>query len=157
MNISLKDISLANLAKNTSDVTSLALEVYRDALAANRAVADKVSVLVKSIEGYDCKGAKNAVYTKIKSRLPLNTANEINDIKEKPVMKKSQVFGIIAVVAAVAAALTAVAIYLKKKEQNLAEYEEMLYGDDYLTDYMPKEECDCGRDEGGCDEDVVKF
>jgi len=58
-------------------------------------------------------------------------------------MKKSCIWGVIAFLAAVAAALVAVMMYLKKKEKNLAEYEEMLYSEDYLADYMPKEECDC--------------
>lgn len=65
-------------------------------------------------------------------------------------MKKTCILGVVAFLAAVAGALVAVAVYLKKKEQNLAEYEEMLYSEDYLADYMPKEECECCCDE--CEE-----
>ena len=58
-------------------------------------------------------------------------------------MKKPCIWGFIAFLAAVEAAVVAVMMDLKKKEKNLAEYEEMLYSEDYLADYMPKEECDC--------------
>ncbi len=63
-------------------------------------------------------------------------------------MKKSTIFAVIAFVAAVAGAMIAVSAYLKKKEQNLKEYEEMLFNEDYLADYMPKdEECCCCEEE----------
>ena len=35
-----------------------------------------------------------------------------------------------------------------KKEENLKDYEDMLYSDDYLADYMPKDEGCCCEDEG---------
>lgn len=85
-------------------------------------------------------------------------------------MKKSCIFGLIAFLAAVAGVVVAVMMYLKKKEKNLAEYEEMLYSEDYLTDYMPKDECDCGCEEAEefccpeeaegtccCEEESIKF
>ena len=62
-------------------------------------------------------------------------------------MKKPCIWGVIAFLAAVAGILVAVMMYLKKKEKNLAEYEEMLYSEDYLSDYMPKEECCCDCEE----------
>ena len=86
-------------------------------------------------------------------------------------MKKPCIWGVIAFLAAVAAGVVAVMMYLKKKEKNLAEYEEMLYSEDYLADYMPKEECDCCCEEAEeefccpeqaegtccCDEETIQF
>ena len=67
-------------------------------------------------------------------------------------MKKSTIFAVIAFVAAVAGAMIAVSAYLKKKEQNLKEYEEMLFNEDYLADYMPKDDdcCCCEEEEEFC-------
>lgn len=63
-------------------------------------------------------------------------------------MKKSTIFALLAFLAAAVGALIAVTAYLKKKEENLREYEEMLFNEDYLADYMPKDDdCCCCEDE----------
>ena len=67
-------------------------------------------------------------------------------------MKKSTIFALLAFIAAVAGAAIAVTAYLKKKEQNLKEYEEMLFNEDYLADYLPKDECCCEDEEFCCPE-----
>jgi len=87
-------------------------------------------------------------------------------------MKKSTIFALLTFIAAAVGALIAVAAYLKKKEENLREYEEMLFNEDYLADYMPKDDdCCCCEEEAEeeyccpeqaegtccCDEDDVKF
>jgi len=83
-------------------------------------------------------------------------------------MKKSTIFALLTFIAAAVGALIAVAAYLKKKEENLREYEEMLFNEDYLADYMPKDDCCeeteeeycCPEQAEGtccCDEDIVKF
>ena len=59
-------------------------------------------------------------------------------------MKKSNLVALVAFLVGVCAAVAGVVYYLKKKEAELAEAEEMLYNEDYLADYLPKEECcDC--------------
>lgn len=59
-------------------------------------------------------------------------------------MKKSYLIAIIAVLAAVAGALVAVAIYLRRREKELDEYERLLFGEDEETeaseDAAPAEE-----------------
>lgn len=45
-------------------------------------------------------------------------------------MKKSYLIAVIAALAAVAGALTAVAIYLRRREKELDEYEKLLFGED---------------------------
>ncbi len=45
-------------------------------------------------------------------------------------MKKSYLIAVIAALAAVAGALTAVAIYLHRREKELDEYEQLLFGED---------------------------
>ena len=45
-------------------------------------------------------------------------------------MKKSCLIAVIATVAAVAGALAAVAVYLRRREQELDEYERLLFGED---------------------------
>lgn len=46
-------------------------------------------------------------------------------------MKKSCLVAVIAVLAAVAGALAAVALYLNRREKELDEYERLLFSDDY--------------------------
>ena len=45
-------------------------------------------------------------------------------------MKKSCLIAIIATLAAMAGALAAVAVYLRRREQELDEYERLLFGED---------------------------
>lgn len=52
-------------------------------------------------------------------------------------MKKSCLIAVIAALAAVAGALAAVAIYLRRREQELDEYERLLFGED---DAVPAEQ-----------------
>ena len=49
-------------------------------------------------------------------------------------MKKSCLVAVIAVLAAVAGALAAVALYLNRREKELDEYERLLFSDDYEDD-----------------------
>ena len=60
-------------------------------------------------------------------------------------MKKSNLVALFAFLAGVAAVVAGVVYYLRKKEAELAEAEEMLYSEDYLADYLPKEDdcCEC--------------
>ena len=48
-------------------------------------------------------------------------------------MKKSCLVAVIAVLAAVAGALAAVALYLNRREKELDEYERLLFGEDDAT------------------------
>ena len=49
-------------------------------------------------------------------------------------MKNSCLIAVAATLAAVAGALTAVAIYLRRREKELDEYERLLFSDDYEDD-----------------------
>ena len=49
-------------------------------------------------------------------------------------MKKSCLIAVVAVLAAVAGALGAVAVYLRRREKELDEYERLLFSDDYEDD-----------------------
>ncbi len=72
-------------------------------------------------------------------------------------MKKTHIFGLIAFLSGVAATIAGIAYYLNKKNKEAEDYEDMLYNEDYLSDYMPKHEegCCCGEkepDEEACEE-----
>ena len=54
-------------------------------------------------------------------------------------MKKSCLVAVIAVLAAVAGALAAVALYLNRREKELDEYERLLFGEDDATAVEPEE------------------
>ena len=54
-------------------------------------------------------------------------------------MKKSCLVAVIAVLAAVAGALAAVALYLNRREKELDEYERLLFGEDDATTVEPGE------------------
>ena len=54
-------------------------------------------------------------------------------------MKKSCLVAVIAVLAAVAGALAAVALYLNRREKELDEYERLLFGEDDATPVEPEE------------------
>lgn len=158
------------IARNSGDAAVFALEAYKMLLSVLYYAAETALKAVKAYNSTSAKlgkdfASKNAAFTVAEKP---ETADENKIDKEKPTMKKPCIFGIVAFLAAVAAVLAAVAVYLKKKEQNLAEYEEMLYSEDYLADYMPKEECECSCEEceeaaeEACaetdnEEDVVEF
>ena len=55
-------------------------------------------------------------------------------------MKKSCLVAVIAVLAAVAGALAAVALYLNRREKELDEYERLLFGEDDAETVEPPEE-----------------
>ena len=57
-------------------------------------------------------------------------------------MKKSCLVAVITVLAAVAGALAAVAVYLHRREKELDEYEQLLFSEDF------KDEDDYDEDEG---------
>ncbi len=50
-------------------------------------------------------------------------------------MKKSTYITIIAVLSAIAGALVAVAIYLNRREKDLEEYEQMLFGEEFNDEF----------------------
>ena len=52
-------------------------------------------------------------------------------------MKKSCLVAVITVLAAVAGALAAVAVYLHRREKELDEYERLLFGEDYAETVEP--------------------
>ena len=54
-------------------------------------------------------------------------------------MKKSCLVAVIAVLAAVAGALAAVALYLNRREKELDEYERLLYSEDAEETVEPEE------------------
>ena len=53
-------------------------------------------------------------------------------------MKKSCLVAVIAVLAAVAGALAAVALYLNRREKELDEYERLLFGEDDAETVEPE-------------------
>ncbi len=52
-------------------------------------------------------------------------------------MKKSGFVVLIAILAAIAGALVAVAVYLNRREKELEEYEQLLFSEDFADDEMP--------------------
>lgn len=74
-------------------------------------------------------------------------------------MKKSNLVALVAFLVGVCTAVAGVVYYLKKKEAELAEAEEdMLYNEDYLADYLPKDEefCECCCEEVPVEEETVE-
>ena len=55
-------------------------------------------------------------------------------------MKKSCLVAVITVLAAVAGALAAVAVYLHRREKELDEYEQLLFSEDLDEEEAPAEE-----------------
>ena len=53
-------------------------------------------------------------------------------------MKKSCLIAVVTALAAVAGALTAVAVYLRRREKELDEYERLLFGDDDAETVEPE-------------------
>ena len=158
MNIFPRNIPWIKIARSTGDMAAFALEAYKAVLSAQYYAAETA---VKAVKAYD--NATSFISSKLavkenRKPVPADPLNENKNDKENFTMKKTCILGVVAFLAAVAGALVAVALYLKKKEQNLAEYEEMLYSEDYLSDYMPKEECDCcceeAEEEFCCEEEA---
>ena len=54
-------------------------------------------------------------------------------------MKKSCLIAVIATLAAIAGALAAVAVYLRRREKELDEYERLLFGEDDAETVEPEE------------------
>lgn len=85
----------------------------------------------------------------------------VNDYKRKKrkqkgeiTMKKSTFVSILVALAAVAGALGAAYLYLVKREQELAEYEQMLFSEDF--DDNEDFTCDCGCGcECGCGDSEI--
>ena len=55
-------------------------------------------------------------------------------------MKKSCLIVVIATLAAIAGALAAVAVYLRRREKELDEYERLLFGEDKAEPAAPAED-----------------
>lgn len=166
MNNPLKNISVLKIAKNMGDVTITALEVYKTVLSIKYFTADSLLKTVKLVRNNAAKPAAAAKTESQPDTIRTNTENA----KESTSMKKSTFWSLIAFLAAVCAAIAGVAYYLKKREAELEEYDDMLFNEDYLADYMPKdeesccEECCCEETAEECEqpqetsaEDVVEF
>lgn len=68
-------------------------------------------------------------------------------------MKKSCLIAVIATLAAVAGALAAVAVYLRRREKELDEYERLLFGEDTVA---PAEAEDEAAEEAAPAEDTAE-
>ena len=62
-----------------------------------------------------------------------------NKESAKP-MRKPYLIAVVAMLAAVAGALAAVAVYLRRREQELDEYERLLFGEDDALEAEPAED-----------------
>ena len=73
-------------------------------------------------------------------------------------MKKSCLIAVIATLAAVAGALAAVAVYLRRREKELDEYERLLFGEDTAApvEEEPAEAEDEAEDEAAPAEDTAE-
>ena len=154
----IRKISVAKIAGNLSDVAVWALEVYKIILSAKTYAVDGVIKTTKAVKsGAGKLAARSSRNTAPVAENP--TANK-ND-KENTSMKKSTFWSLIAFVVAVCAAVAGVLYYLKKREAELEEYDDMLFNEDYLADYLPKdeEECcdDCCCEEHHAEEDSISF
>ena len=65
-------------------------------------------------------------------------------------MKKSCLVAVITVLAAVAGALAAVAVYLHRREKELDEYERLLFGEDDAATVEPEAAAEEARPCRGC-------
>ncbi|MBQ5782628.1 MAG: hypothetical protein IIV99_04490 [Oscillospiraceae bacterium] len=144
-----RNISAAGIARSAGDGAVVLLEIYKVVLSTRYFAADSLS---KALKLYKNKLGQ------VKNALQDKTAPDENDFekikdteKENKIMKKSTLLALVAFLAAVAGALFVVAHYLKKKEADLEEYEDMLFNEDYLSDYLPKEE-GCCEEECCCEE-----
>ena len=141
--------SIIKLAKTLPDVAVTALEVYKMVLSVKYITADSLLKAVKLYKNRQVSGKTAQVLPAAEPQ------NEIKNVKENTSMKKSTIVALFAFLAAAVAAVVAVAMYLKKKEENLREYEEMLFNEDYLADYMPKDD-DCSCEEEFCCEEEAE-
>ena len=66
-------------------------------------------------------------------------------------MKKSCLIAVVAALAAVAGALIAVAVYLRRREKELDEYERLLFGEDEAVPADTEEQTEEPADEAGED------
>ena len=66
-------------------------------------------------------------------------------------MKKSCLIAVVAALAAVAGALVAVAVYLRRREKELDEYERLLFGEDEAVPADTEEQTEEPADEAGED------
>lgn len=152
MNNPFKNISALSVARNAGDAAVVALEVYKVVLNTKYFAADS---LLKALRLY--KNRLGQVKDAVQDRLSEEETGfeKISYTeKENKTMKKSTLLALVAFLAAVAGALFVVAYHLKKKEADLEEYEDMLFNEDYLADYLPKEECCC--EEECCEETVCE-
>ena len=135
--------SVLKLAKNVPDIAVTVLEVYKMVLSVKYVTADSILKGVKIYQKKQLSGQTAEVVQAVENK------DEIKNVKENTSMKKSTLVALFAFLAAAVAAVVAVAAYLKRKEENLRDYEEMLFNEDYLADYMPKddEDCCCCEDE----------
>ena len=139
-------LSVLKIVKNVPDAAVSMLEIYKMILSVKYFAADSV---LKGVKFYRERLAADKTSTVNAEDV---STDENNNVKENTSMKKSTIFALIAFFAAAAGAMIAVTAYLKKKEQNLKEYEEMLFNEDYLADYMPKDEDCCCEEEFCCEE-----
>ena len=142
MNNPVKNVSVLKIARNMGDVAITALEVYKTILSVKFFAADSLLKTVKLVKNNTAKPAPSAKAQSNPDTNPNNTEN----VKENTSMKKSTFWALIAFLAAVCAAIAGVAYYLKKREAELEEYDDMLFNEDYLADYMPKDEEGCFDD-----------
>lgn len=72
--------------------------------------------------------------TQLKPKAPLHRKGEL------PSMKKSFVFTVLAVFAALVGVLTAAYLHLRRREKELDEYENLLFSEEFNTQTPPPEE-----------------
>ncbi|MEG2081755.1 MAG: hypothetical protein RR011_00835 [Oscillospiraceae bacterium] len=137
MEMKLSKPAALKLFKKMGGAAALGLQMYRTTLVMKLFTIDAILKTVKSQHNLLSGGSPTAPVVKT---------------KEKTEMKKSNGLAIFAFFAAVCSALGAVAYYLYKREKELDEYEDTLFNDEYLDDYMPHEENGCDETENSCDE-----
>ena len=142
-----RNVSFVKVLRGGSDMALFALEVYHGIIQAKAAAV-----------GLALDAAKRCKKTyRLSQNNPPSCENEkilkINQTKESENMKKSNFWSFLAFLAVVCAAIGGVAYYLKKKEDELNEYEDMLFSEDYLADYMPKDEEENSEESCSCCEE----
>ena len=161
MDKKLKNISVFKVAANLGDVTVSALEVYKTLLSVKYFAADS---LANALCVFRSGAEKLKGTTKKQEPSALTVENKNEKVKENTSMKKSTFWALVAFAATACAAVAGIAYYLKKREKELEEYDDMLFNDNCLADYLPKDEEDCGFDdcccekaENSCENDIVEF
>ena len=148
----IRKISVAKIAGNISDVAVWALEVYKIILSAKAYAVDGVIKTTKAVKS----GAGKLSAVKRRDSAPSTENQSANNNKENTSMKKSTFWSLIAFLVAVCAAVAGILYYLKKREAELEEYDDMLFSEDYLADYLPKDEEDCCHDDCCCEEHTAE-